>query len=141
MLVRLAMTLSTVHGWSLPEPVDGKASSLSSHEHAQESAITGGVDGSRDRRQLAPPGCFSCDESCDGCDASCDGFWGWDNLARDTTAIASLYMVGTDVVNSWCGRFFSRHPRRYGGITGMRISGDDTGRYREIGDVGSYGQI
>ena len=83
MLVRLAMTLSTVHGWSLPEPVDGKASSLSSHEHAQESAITGGVDGSRDRRQLAPPGCFSCDESCDGCDASCDGFWGWGDLARD----------------------------------------------------------
>ena len=77
MLVHLAMTLSTVHGWSLPE--DDKASSFSSHG----SAITGGVDGSRDRRQLAPPGCFSCDESCDGCDASCDGFWGWGDLARD----------------------------------------------------------
>ena len=72
MLVHLAMTLSTVHGWSLPEPVDNKALSLSSHE----SAITGGVDGSRDRRQLAPPGCFGCNESCDGCDASCDGFFG-----------------------------------------------------------------
>ena len=85
MLVHLAMTLSTVHGWSLPEPVDDKASSLL----WRESAITGGVDGSRDRRQLAPPGCFSCDESCDentrghhscnlGCDAilkqSCDEF-------------------------------------------------------------------
>ena len=81
MLVHIAMTLSTVHGWSLPEPVDDKASSLSSHE----SAITGGVDGSRDRRQLsaAARGCFSCDESCDGCDASCDGFWGWGDIARD----------------------------------------------------------
>ena len=81
MLVHIAMTLSTVHGWSLPEPVDDKSSSLSSHE----SAITGGVDGSRDRRQLsaAARGCFSCDESCDGCDASCDGFLGWGDLARD----------------------------------------------------------
>ena len=43
MLVQLAMTLSTIHGWSLP--VDDKASSLSSHE----SAITGGFDGARDR--------------------------------------------------------------------------------------------
>jgi hypothetical protein len=68
MLVHIAMTLSTVHGWSLL-PVDDKASSVSSHE----SAITGGVDGARDRRQLAPAGCFSCDESCDGsCDHACD---------------------------------------------------------------------
>ena len=50
MLVHIAMTLSTVHGWSLL-PVDDKASSLSSHE----SAITGGVDGAR--RQLKASGC------------------------------------------------------------------------------------
>ena len=47
MLFFLAITLSTVHGWVLPS-VD-KTSSLSSHE----SAITGGVDGARDRRQLS----------------------------------------------------------------------------------------
>ena len=46
MLVHLAMTLSTVHGWALPS--DNKTSSLSSNE----SAITGGADGARDSRQL-----------------------------------------------------------------------------------------
>ena len=98
MLVHLAMTLSTVHGWGLPS--DNKRSSLSSNE----SAITGGADGARDRRQAAvwqpPPkpicdgscdGCggafsFSCDYSCDhrrctsaeggsGCKSNCDWFW------------------------------------------------------------------
>ena len=53
MLVQLAMTLSTIHGWSLP--VDDKASSLS-----PQSAITGGFDGARDRRLLSS----SCDSSC-----------------------------------------------------------------------------
>ena len=49
MLVHLAMMLSTVNGWVLPP--DGKAhdSPLSPHE----SAITGEVDGARDRRRLA----------------------------------------------------------------------------------------
>ena len=51
MLVHLAITLSTVHGWVLPS--DDKASSLSSH------AITGGVDGARARRQLIASGCSS----------------------------------------------------------------------------------
>ena len=45
MLVHLAMTLSTVHGWGLPSD-DNKTSSLASNE----SAITGGADGPRDRR-------------------------------------------------------------------------------------------
>ena len=49
MLVFLAITLSTVHGWVIPS--DDKASSLSSHE----SAITGGIDGAR--RQLKASGC------------------------------------------------------------------------------------
>ena len=49
MLVHLAITLSTVHGWVVPS--DDKASSLSSHE----SAITGGIDGAR--RQLKASGC------------------------------------------------------------------------------------
>ena len=102
MLVHLAITLSTVHGWVIP--LDDKASSFSSHE----SAITGGIDGAR--RQLKASGCSgswsvcppaprsallhvtllrvaslarsdsgtctsegSCDESCDsGCDGSCN---------------------------------------------------------------------
>jgi hypothetical protein len=51
MHVHLAITLSTVHGWVLPS--DDKASSLSSHE----SAITGGVDGARARRQLIALDC------------------------------------------------------------------------------------
>ena len=49
MLVHLAITLFTVHGWVLPS--DDKVSSLSSH------AITGGVDGARARRQLIASGC------------------------------------------------------------------------------------
>ena len=51
MLVHLAITLSTVHGWVLP--LDDKASSLSSHE----SVITGGIDGEHARRQLIASGC------------------------------------------------------------------------------------
>ena len=46
MLVHLAITLSAVDGWGLPW--DDQTSSLSSNE----SAITGGADGARDRRQL-----------------------------------------------------------------------------------------
>ena len=57
MLVHLAMMLSTVHGWMLPSDDKAHDASLSSHE----SAITGGVDGARDRRQLRP--------------SSCDGSW------------------------------------------------------------------
>ena len=49
MLVHLAITLSTVHGWVIPS--DDKISSFSSHE----SAITGGIDGAR--RQLKASGC------------------------------------------------------------------------------------
>ena len=64
MLVFLAITLSTVHGWVIPP--DDKASFLSSHE----SAITGGVDGARDRRQLSHL-TSSCHSSCD---SSCDWF-------------------------------------------------------------------
>ena len=96
MLVYLAMTLPAVDGWGIPS--DNKTSSLS----LNESAITGGADGARDRRQLQfgiPGGCYwwtrpgNCDESCDGscddmcnwdcdgscdrsCDESCDGRWG-----------------------------------------------------------------
>ena len=80
MLVHLAMTLSTVHGWGVPS--DNKTSSLSSNE----SAITGGADGARDRRQANVWWCDrSCDEDCDGscditcncgCDDSCDGWVG-----------------------------------------------------------------
>jgi hypothetical protein len=55
MLVHLAMMLSTVHGWVLPSDDKAHDASLSSHE----SAITGGVDGARDRRQLA----YYCDFS------------------------------------------------------------------------------
>ena len=57
MLVYLAMTLSTVHGWGLPS--DNKTSSLSSNE----SAITRGADGARARRQLQ------------GCNGGCDASW------------------------------------------------------------------
>ena len=70
MLVHLAMTLSTVRGWHIPS--DDKASPFSSHE----SAITGGVDGARARRQLAsgctgswsvypPAPVLSCLQPCD----------------------------------------------------------------------------
>ena len=64
MLVHLAMTLPTVHGWALPS--DNKTSPFSSNE----SAITGGVDGARDRRQLSHL-TSSCHSSCD---SSCDWF-------------------------------------------------------------------
>ena len=64
MLVHLAMMLSTVHGWVLPSDDKAHDASLSSHE----SAITGGVDGARDRRQLIysggdPGSSMSCDDS------------------------------------------------------------------------------
>ena len=70
MLVHLAMTLSAVDCWGLPW--DNKTSSLSSNE----SAITGGADGARDRRQLNSGSCNAdCDDSCDGsCNSSCDGW-------------------------------------------------------------------
>ena len=72
MLVHLAMTLSAVDGWGLPW--DNKTSSLSSNE----SAITGGADGARDRRQLNWGSCNAgCTGSCDGCTSSCDGHWSW----------------------------------------------------------------
>ena len=75
MLVHLAMTLSAVDGWGLPW--DNKTSSLSSNE----SAITGGADDARDRRQLDWSHWSSCnadcDGSCDGCSSSCDGYWSW----------------------------------------------------------------
>ena len=110
MLVHLAMTLSTVHGWALPS--DNKTSSLSSNE----SAITGGADGARDSRQLEgfwdradgieprfqkirnTPTCTgSCDEGILGCDTmrcnsaqggyncryNCDGFFGWGGCDDD----------------------------------------------------------
>ena len=73
MLVHVAMTLSTVDGWGMPS--DNKTSSLSSNE----SAITGGADGARARRQLQGwqlQGCNgSCDASCNNvkvCEDSCD---------------------------------------------------------------------
>ena len=58
MLVHLAITLFTVHGWVLPS--DDKVSSLSSH------AITGGVDGARARRQLARHPWLGIASDCDG---------------------------------------------------------------------------
>jgi hypothetical protein len=62
MLVHLAMMLSTVHGWVLPSDDKAHDSSLSSHE----SAITGGVDGVSDRRQLRKATWIA---------SSCDGGW------------------------------------------------------------------
>ena len=62
MLVHLAMMLSTVHGWVLPSDDKAHDSSLSSHE----SAITGGVDGASDRRQLRKATWIA---------SSCDGGW------------------------------------------------------------------
>ena len=49
MLVHLAMMLSKVSGWVLPSADTSHDSPLSPHE----SAITGEVDGARDRRRLA----------------------------------------------------------------------------------------
>ena len=72
MLVHLAMTLPTVHGWALPS--DNKTSPFSSNE----SAITGGVDGARDRRQLDNCNYFLvCTSNAGGswCNHDCD-FWG-----------------------------------------------------------------
>ena len=57
MIVHLAMMLSAVHGWVLLPDDKAHDSSHSAHE----SAITGGVDGARARRQLVA--------------SSCDGSW------------------------------------------------------------------
>ena len=53
MIVHLAMMLSAVHGWVLLPDDKAHDSSLSAHE----SAITGGVDGARARRQLIALDC------------------------------------------------------------------------------------
>ena len=53
MLVHLAITLFTVHGWVLPSDDKAHDSPLAFHE----SAITGGADGARARRQLIASSC------------------------------------------------------------------------------------
>ena len=92
MLVHLAMTLSTVHGWGLPS--DNKTSSLSSNE----SAITGGADGARDRRQAAVV--WRCTASCDDCT-----LWGGCDYSCDHRACTSA--EGGSVCNANCDWFLS----------------------------------
>ena len=53
MLVHLAIMLSAVNGWVLPSDDKAHDSPLSLHE----SAIMGGADGSRARRQLIASSC------------------------------------------------------------------------------------
>ena len=55
MLFHLAMMLSKVSGWGLPS--DLVKDLIKAYDSSHDSAITGQVDGARDRRQLAS----SCD--------------------------------------------------------------------------------
>ena len=68
---------------------------------------------------------------------------------RKKMALIYTPSASSAIPGAWCGRLFSRHPRRdmagYGGIwrdmAGYREIPGDTGRYQEIRDTGRDGQI